>query len=73
VFKPVILCGQVQSATVVALEKAAANSCGSKAAACSQLATLAAGASFKTPAGVCLPFGSMDVAIKVCPSAICMP
>lgn len=46
------------------LEKASASSCGAKAAACARLATLAAGASFKTPAGVCVPFGNMEAAIK---------
>ena len=43
----------------------ATSSCGAKAAACAQLAQVAAKAGFQTPAGVCLPFGSMEAAIKV--------
>ncbi len=51
---------------MVPLEKATAASCGAKAAACAQLALAASKAGFSTPAGVCLPFGSMEAAIKVC-------
>ena len=48
------------------LEEAETETCGSKSAACAQLARLAAkGSSFATAAGVCLPFGNMEAAIKV--------
>lgn len=57
---------QVKQATLVPLAKATADSCGSKAAKCAQLAVFAEGkGSFKTAAGVCLPFGSMELALKV--------
>ena len=57
---------QVDKATVVPLEEAKTETCGSKSAACAQLARLAAkGSSFATAAGVCLPFGNMEAAIKV--------
>ena len=51
--------------TILPLEKASNSSCGAKAAACAQLATVAAEAGFRTPVGVCLPFGSMEAAIQV--------
>lgn len=51
--------------TILPLEKASISSCGAKAAACAQLATVAAEAGFRTPAGLCLPFGSMEAAIQV--------
>ena len=47
------------------LEKATPKNCGAKAAACAELAKVAASAGFSTPAGVCLPFGCMEAAIKV--------
>ena len=50
---------------VLPLEKANSSSCGAKAAACAQLASVAAEAGFQTPAGICLPFGSMELAIEV--------
>ena len=57
---------QVNKATVLPLEEAETDTCGSKSAACAQLARLAAkGSSFATAAGVCLPFGNMEAAIKV--------
>ena len=56
---------QLKTMKTVALEKATPANCGAKAAACAALAKVAAGASFSTPAGVCLPFGTMDAAIKV--------
>ena len=56
---------QLKTMKTVALEKATPANCGAKAAACAELAKVAAGADFKTPAGVCLPFGTMDAAIKV--------
>lgn len=57
---------QLKTMKTVALEKATPANCGAKAAACAELAKVAAGARFKTPAGVCLPFGTMEAAIKVC-------
>ena len=57
---------QLKTMKTVALEKATPANCGAKAAACAELAKVAAGADFRTPAGVCLPFGTMDAAIKVC-------
>lgn len=51
--------------TILPLEKASNSSCGAKAAACAQLAVVAADAGFRTPQGVCLPFGSMEAAIQV--------
>lgn len=56
---------QLKNAKVVPLEKATPANCGAKAAACAELAKVAAGAGFSTPAGACLPFGSMEAAIKV--------
>ena len=56
---------QLKTMKIVALEKAKPANCGAKAAACAELAKVAAGASFSTPAGICLPFGTMDAAIKV--------
>ena len=56
---------QLKTMKTVALEKATPANCGAKAAACAGLAKVAAGANFRTPAGVCLPFGTMDAAIKV--------
>ncbi len=57
---------QVSKATLVSLEKATVESCGSKAAKCAQLAVFAQSqGSFKTAAGVCIPFGSLELAVKV--------
>jgi hypothetical protein len=67
-----LLLHQVSKATVVPLEKATAATCGAKAAACAQLATAAAKSGFSTPTGVCLPFGSMEAAIKVCKASAIM-
>jgi len=48
------------------MEKASVETCGSKVTACAQLARVSKESqSFKTPAGVCLPFGNMEYAIKV--------
>ena len=62
---------QVKKVTVVPLSKATAASCGAKAAACAELATLAEqskkNGSFGTAQGVCLPFGCMEAVIKVGP------
>lgn len=63
------------TASVVPLEKATTASCGSKSAACSELARLAQeSGTFSAPAGVCLPFGCMEAAIRVrllrCDSAL---
>ena len=61
-----LVSAQVKQATLVPLAKATAESCGSKAAKCAQLATFAQQqSSFKTAAGVCIPFGSMELALKV--------
>ena len=56
---------QLKNAKIVLLEKATPKNCGAKAAACAELAKVAASADFNTPAGVCLPFGCMEAAIKV--------
>ena len=56
---------QLKNAKIVLLEKATPKNCGAKAAACAELAKVAASADFSTPAGVCLPFGCMEAAIKV--------
>ncbi len=51
---------------VLEMEKAKVETCGSKVAACAELARVSRKAqSFKTPAGVCLPFGNMEYAIRV--------
>jgi len=64
---------QLKTMKIVALEKAKPANCGAKAAACAELAKVAAGARFSTPAGICLPFGTMDAAIKVhAPSSTAM-
>ena len=59
----------MKKVTVVPLSKATAASCGAKAAACAELATLAEqskkNSSFGTAQGVCLPFGCMEAVIKV--------
>ena len=55
----------MKSAAVVPLEKATPANSGAKAAACAQLATAAAKSGFRTPAGVCVPFGCMEAAVKV--------
>lgn len=51
---------------VVPLDKAAASTCGSKAAKCAALANLAAssGGSFRTPRGVVVPFGVMEAVVE---------
>ena len=57
---------QLKNAKIVPVEKATPANCGAKAAACAALAKVAADASFGTPAGICLPFGSMEATVKVC-------
>lgn len=59
---------QVTKPQLVLLADADAARCGAKAAACGELARLAAGsdAGFAAPAAVVVPFGVMDLAIKVC-------
>ena len=63
---------KVKKVTVVPLRKATTASCGAKAAACAELATLAEQSkkkgSFGTAEGVCLPFGCMEAVIKVAPA-----
>ena len=53
---------------VVGLEEATAETCGAKAATCGHLASLSAlsegDSAFKTPGGVCLPFGSMEACVE---------
>ena len=53
---------------VAALElaEAAVDTCGAKAAACGELARVAAasGGAFDVPWGVCLPFGAMEAALQ---------
>ncbi|CAL8462111.1 g1642 [Coccomyxa elongata] len=55
---------KVGKAAVAPLEKATPANCGAKAAACAQLTTAAAKSGFRTPAGVCVPFGCMEAAVK---------
>ena len=51
---------------ILELEKAAVDTCGSKAAACAELARLAEQeVGFSTASGVCLPFGNMEYAVEV--------
>ena len=51
---------------ILDLEHGTVESCGSKAAACAELARLAEkGDGFSTPSGICLPFGNMEYAIEV--------
>ena len=60
-------CMQATKQQLVLLADAEAGQCGAKAAACGELARLAAGsdADFATAAAVVVPFGVMDLAIKV--------
>lgn len=51
--------------TVLPLSAATPATAGAKSAACAELAKLEATGGFKTPAGCVLPFGAMDLAIKV--------
>lgn len=48
------------------LAEAAVDTCGAKAAACGELARVAAasGGAFAVPWGVCLPFGAMEAALQ---------
>lgn len=50
------------------LAEAAVDTCGAKAAACGELARVAAasGGAFSVPWGVCLPFGAMEAALQAC-------
>ena len=50
---------------ILQMERARVETCGSKVSACAQLTRVSKDAQFKTPAGVCLPFGNMEYAIKV--------
>lgn len=52
--------------TVVQLEEAAVETCGSKSTACRKLLQLAqqSGGSFQAPTGIAFPFGCMDAALK---------
>lgn len=56
---------QVKKATWVPLSDAAADSCGAKAAACAALEHASGGKLFETPKGAVIPFGSMELALKV--------
>ena len=58
---------QVSKAAVVPLADATVQNCGSKAAACAQLLSLAEGSSgaFSASSGVVLPFGCLDLTLKV--------
>ena len=51
--------------TVLPLSSATPATAGAKSAACADLAKLEAKGGFRTPAGCVLPFGAMDIAIKV--------
>lgn len=52
--------------SIIDLSSASVETCGSKAAACAKLAVFAKEAgSFRTPQGVCLPFGNMEKALSV--------
>ncbi|KAK9842786.1 hypothetical protein WJX74_002436 [Apatococcus lobatus] len=56
---------KVKQAALVPLAQATVESCGSKAAKCAQLAGFAQQqSSFRTASGVCIPFGSMELALK---------
>lgn len=59
---------QAKKPQLVLLADADAKQCGAKAAACGELARLAASsdAGFAAPAAVVVPFGVMDLAIQVC-------
>ena len=62
---------QVKKLTVTPLEKAEKATCGSKSAACAELARLAASSgSFRAAPGVCLPFGCMEAAAQVLPAGL---
>ena len=54
--------------TLVQLADATSQTCGAKAEACAQLVQVAQKSAgiFVAPAGVCIPFGSMEAAILVC-------
>ena len=69
-----VTCLQVKKAAILPLAKAQVSTTGSKAAACAQLQRLAdaSGSAFKAPTGVVLPFGCMELAIKVC-QPCCFP
>lgn len=58
---------QVTAAALVALRDAEPQNSGAKSAACAELERVAAssGGAFSTPRGAVLPFGSMELAIKV--------
>lgn len=57
---------QVKRGTVVPLEDARVETCGSKSTACAELARLSGRAKdFRTARGACLPFGNMHAAIRV--------
>lgn len=51
--------------TVLPLSAATPATAGAKSAACAELAKLEGKGGFRTPAGCVLPFGAMDLAIKV--------
>ena len=53
---------------LVQLDQADTSTCGAKAAACGRLLQLAqaSGGLFKAPAGTVVPFGIMNLALKVC-------
>ena len=50
------------------LAEATVDACGAKAAACGELARVAAGSggAFAVPWGACLPFGAMEAALQAC-------
>ena len=51
---------------ILELEHGTVESCGSKTAACAELARMAEKDSgFSTPKGICLPFGNMEHAVEV--------
>lgn len=68
---PTPVLAQAKKPQLVLLADADAAQCGAKAAACGELARLAAGADadFAAPAAVVVPFGVMDLAIEVCLTA----
>ena len=60
------MCLPDRQVAALELAEAAADTCGAKAAACGELARVAAasGGAFDVPWGVCLPFGAMEAALQ---------
>ena len=67
-----VMSTQAAKFELVSLEAAEVASCGSKAAACSRLLQLAqaSGGLFQAPQGAVIPFGIMNLALKVLPCSV---